>query len=156
MMMKPVLSSRWRARLLAIACGLGAVPAVPAQPLPFAGEWLRDAPPGAPASYPGLNIQDGSIAWSSPGKSMPACVQQFALKQEKPGTVYADGRGTRFVAGAKGSLPTYLLHLSGSTCSGVEDEVRISFPMVYDKDHIEFIEYANGRPISARRFHRKK
>lgn len=154
-MMKDLSSRRRRARLLAGVLGLGCAPALLAQPLPFVGQWLRDAPPRPQVVYPVLTIDASSIAWIGANKT-PTCVQRFLLENEKPGTVYADGRGARFVAGAKGSLPTYLLQISASTCSGVEDEVRISFPVVYDRDRIEFIEYVKGRPVSALRFHRSK
>jgi hypothetical protein len=78
------------------------------------------------------------------------------LKQERPGTVYVDGRGTRFVAGTKGSIPTYLLQLRTSTCGGAGEDVRIRYPLVYDTRHIEIIDYVNGKPVGARRFRREK
>jgi len=34
--------------------------------------------------------------------------------------------------------------------------VRIRYPLIYDTRHIEVIEYENGKPVSSRRFHRKK
>lgn len=145
-----------RARLLAIAFGLGWAPALLAQPLPLAGRWLPDAPAAAPDAYTVLTIKDSTLSWSGTKRSAPRCVQKFVLKKEKPGTVYLDGRGTRFVAGSLGSLPTYLLQLGAGTCASTADAARISFPLVYDTNHIEFIEYANGKPLSSRRFHRKK
>ena len=96
------------------------------------------------------------MTWRGPDKSAPACVQPFTLKKESPGTVYTNGHGTKFVAGALGSLPTYLLTLGPATCGSPAEEVRISFPLVYDIKHIEFIEYVHGKPVSSRRFYRKK
>jgi hypothetical protein len=78
------------------------------------------------------------------------------VKTETPGTVYVDGRGTKFLAGVKGSIPTYLLQLRTSTCGRVGEDVRIRYPVVYDTGHIEVIEYVNGKPLGSRRFHRKK
>lgn len=150
------LSSPGCRALLAIVAGLACASPVLAQPLPLKGRWLLDAPADAQASYTILKIEDGRMSWSGPFKSAPPCVQQFVLKKENPGTVYTDGHGTRFVAGVPGSIPTYLLGVSASTCGGVGEDVRIRFPMVYDTDHIEVIEYANGKPLGARRFHRKK
>jgi hypothetical protein len=69
--------------------------------------------------------------------------------------VYADGRGTRFMAGMKGSLPTWLLQLRGSTCGRAGEESRIRYPLVYDTRHIEVIGYVGGKPVSARRFRRE-
>ena len=146
----------WRTRLLCACLGLAAAPAVLAQTLPFAGRWLLDDPAQAQGGYTVLDIKDGRMRWSGPDKSAPACVQEFAPKIEKPGTVYRDGRGTRFVAGAKGSLPTYLLTLRSGSCGRADEDVRISYPLVYDTRHIEVIEYVNGRPVSSRHFHRKQ
>ena len=150
--MKSFLRSRRRARVLATVLGLCCGPSVVAEPLPFTGRWLVDDHPEAQA----LHIKDASMAWREPHKSAPACVRQFALKKEKPGTVYTDGRGRKFVAGALGSMPTYLLKLDAGTCGSAADEMRISFPLVYDINHIELIEYALGKPVGARRLHRKK
>jgi hypothetical protein len=69
--------------------------------------------------------------------------------------VYLDGRGRKFVAGVPGSIPTYLLNIVGGNCRGIEDQVRISYPLIYDVNHIEVIEYVKGKPASSRRFHRK-
>jgi hypothetical protein len=145
-----------RARLLALVLGLGAAPSLLAQSLPFTGRWLLDDRTQAQASYTVLTIKGETMAWSGPDKSAPRCVQEFVLKKETPGSVYLDGRGTKFVAGVKGSLPTYLLQLRSSTCGGVGEDVRISYPLVYDTRHIDVIEYVNGKPVSSRRFRRKK
>ena len=142
--------------LLALLLGLGAAPSLFAQSLPFAGRWLADDLPAEQAPYTSLTIEGARLSWSGPDRSAPGCVQEFVPKQEKPGSVYLDGRGTRFVAGAKGSLPTYLLQLRSSTCGRAGEDVRISYPLVYDTRHIEVIEYVNGKPVSARRFRRKK
>lgn len=142
--------------LFAVLLGLACAPSVLAQSLPFAGKWLLDQDPKAPpAAYTVLNIDEGVMTWTGPTKSTPECVQEFVLKEEKPGTVYIDGRGTRFVAGLKGSIPTYLLQLRASTCGRAGETTRIRYPLVYDTRHIEVIGYAGGRPVSARRFHRK-
>jgi hypothetical protein len=154
--MKNFLSPRHQARLLAIALGLGCVPPLMAEPLPFNGRWLLDVPSDAQASYTMLTVKGDKMTWTGPDKSAPKCVQQFVLKNEKPGTVYTDGHGTRFVAGSLGSLPTYLLTLTTSSCGNVDEDVRIRFPLVYDVRHIEVIEYVNGKPVSSRRFRRKK
>lgn len=145
-----------RAGLLAVLAGLGCALPAQAADLPFAGRWLLDAPPGAQPRYPILLIDGGSMTWRGADKSAPSCVQQFTLRLEKPGTVYADGRGRKFVAGAIGSLPTYLLDIGASTCGGAGGQARISYPLVYDVAHIEFIDYVNGRAVGVRRFHRKK
>lgn len=143
-------------RTLLLLTGLACAPAVFAQATHFDGHWLPDDPVPAQASYAGLRIKADRIAWQAPGKSAPACVQRFVLRPEKPGTQYVNGRGTRFIAGVAGSLPTYLLALNPSTCGSGADTARISFPLVYDRDHIELIEYVGGKPVSARRFHRSK
>ena len=153
--MNRFLSPRRRAQWLAIACGLGCAPSLLAQTLPFSGRWLLDDHPDA-QTYTTLTIKGPNLTWTGPDKSVPPCVQQFELKKENPGTVYRDVHGTKFVAGALGSLPTYLLNISASTCGGVGEDVRIRYHLVYDVSHIEFIEYAQGKPVSARRFHRKK
>ncbi|MFC5548035.1 hypothetical protein [Massilia aerilata] len=144
--------------LCALLCGLACFPAaVQAQALPFAGRWLLDENPKAPAAaYTVLTIDGEKMRWSGPDKATPVCVQEFALKQEKPGTVYADGRGTRFLAGVKGSIPTYLLQLRSSTCGRAGEDTRIRYPLVYDTRHIEVIGYVKGKPVSSRRFHRKE
>ena len=153
------MNARTRARLLAILLGLGAAPSLLAQSLPeslpFSGRWLLDDQAQAQAAYTVLSIKGGRMAWRGPDKSAPGCVQEFALKPEAPGSIYRDGRGIKFVAGAKGSLPTYLLQLRSSTCGRAGEDVRISYPLVYDTRHIEVIEYVNGKPVSARRFRRK-
>lgn len=142
-------------RLLALLGGLAAAPAVLAQDLPFSGKWLLDEGKGPAAAYTRLAIEDGRMRWTGPDKATPPCVQDFTVKTEKPGTVYVDGRGTKFLAGVKGSIPTFLLQLTASTCGRAGEDTRIRYPLVYDTRHIEVIGYVNGRPVSARRFHRK-
>jgi hypothetical protein len=140
----------------ALLLGFACAPPVLAQALPFTGRWLLDEDPQAPAAYMVLTIKGESMTWSGPDKATPTCMQEFVLKQERPGTMYIDGRGTRFLAGVKGSIPTYLLQLRTSTCGRIGEETRIRYPQVYDTRHIEVIEYVNGKPVSSRRFHRKK
>jgi len=155
--MKNRSNPQWRAHLLALAVGLGCAPAVLAQDMPFAGRWLLDDQPGMAApAYSILTIKAGKMSWSGPARSAPKCVQQFVLQKERPGTMYANGRGTKFVAGVQGSLPTYLLTLGANDCAGGADAVRIIYPMVYGSGQIEVIEYVNGKAVSARRLHRKK
>jgi hypothetical protein len=157
--LKPVLHSKALARLLAgvmgLACVSSALGQEKAHELPFAGRWLRDAQAGAQPRYPVLVIDKGTITWRGADKSTPDCAQPFALHPEKPGSVYTDGQGKRFVAGAIGSLPTYLLDIGAGNCGGAGGQARISYPLVYDVEHIEFIDYANGKPVGVRRFHRK-
>jgi hypothetical protein len=140
-------------QLSAIVLALGVSPALLAEPLPYIGQWEPDAQASSDWI---LTIKDTSMSWRGPAASAPGCVQAFELKKENPGTVYIDGRGKRFVAGSLGSLPTYLFRLGPNTCGGPADEVRISFPLVYDTKHIELIEYAGGKPLTVRRLHRKK
>jgi hypothetical protein len=153
--MKTSLGSRGRAQLLALFIGLGAMSSLQAEPLPFAGRWQVDDDPEPEAGYTTLVIRGDTMSWHGKDKSLPKCVRQFALKKDKPGTVYTNARGTKFVAGAPGSIPTYLLQMSPGTCGGAGDEVRINYPLIYDTRHIELIEYATGKPVSVRRFHRK-
>jgi hypothetical protein len=141
---------------LAMLLGLAGAPSVLAQSLPFTGKWLLDDGSEAQAVYTVLTIKGERLSWSGPNKSAPGCVQEFVVKTETPGTVYVDGRGTKFLAGVKGSIPTYLLQLRTSTCGRVGEDVRIRYPVVYDTGHIEVIEYVNGKPLGSRRFHRKK
>ena len=103
-----------------------------------------------------MTIKGERMSWSGPAGSAPGCVQEFVLQKENPGTVYVNGHGTKFVAGLSGSLPTYLLKLGAGTCASTEEEMRISFPFVYDRNHIELVGYAKGKPISSRRFRRKQ
>jgi hypothetical protein len=103
-----------------------------------------------------LSIKDETLRWSGPDKARPVCEQVFTLKPERPGTLYVDGRGTKFIAGMKGSIPTYLLQLRSSSCGRTGEDTRIRYPLIYDTQHIEVIEYVNGKPVGARRFHRKK
>jgi hypothetical protein len=142
--------------LLAMLFGLACAPSVLAQSLSFTGKWLLDDGSEAPAGYTVLTIKGERLSWSGPNKSAPGCVQEFVVKKENPGTVYLDGRGTKFVAGVKGSIPTYLLQLRTSTCGRIGEDVRIRYPVVYDTGHIEVIEYVSGKPLGSRRFHRKK
>jgi hypothetical protein len=141
---------------LVMLVGLMSASSVLAQSLPFAGQWLLDEGPGPRAAYTRLAVEDGRMRWSGPDKATPPCVQEFVLKPERPGTVYADGRGTRFLAGVKGSIPTWLLQLRSSSCGRAGEDTRIRYPLVYDTRHIEVIGYVNGKPVSSRRFHRKK
>jgi hypothetical protein len=140
--------------VLALVLGLGCASSSMAEPLTFHGRWLPDDDRNA--AYAGLTIKESTISWRGPDKSASACVRDFVQKKERPGTVYRDGRGTKFVAGAPGSMPTYLLTLSPGSCGSPGEEVRISFPLVYDINHIEFIEYVAGKPVSVLRLHRKK
>lgn len=103
-----------------------------------------------------LTIQDMTLAWREGRRAKPTCVRPFALVPERPGTIYLDGRGTKLVAGAKGSIPTWVLKLAPGDCGTAGDVVRIVFPLIYDTAHMELIEYAGGRPVDVRRFHRKK
>jgi hypothetical protein len=153
--MKTPLRARCRAPLLALLLGLGAASSLHAEPLPFAGRWQADDHVETQAPYTLLTIKGDTMSWSGPDKSVPKCVRQFALRKEKPGTVYTNAHGTKFVAGAPGSIPTYLLQLSPGTCGSAGEEVRINYPLIYDTRHIELIDYATGKPVSARRFHRK-
>jgi hypothetical protein len=141
---------------LAMLLGLACAPSVLAQSLPFTGKWLLDDGSEAQAVYTVLTIKGERLSWSGPNKSAPGCVQEFVVKKETPGAVYVDGRGTKFLAGVQGSIPTYLLQLRTSTCGRVGEDVRIRYPLVYDISHIEVIEYVNGKPLGSRRFHRKK
>jgi len=125
---------------------------VPAQPLPLAGRWVPDDP----AETTLLTIQDMTLSWREGKHKKPACVRPFALLPERPGTIYLDGRGTKLVAGAKGSIPTYVLKLAPGECGVAGDVVRIVFPLIYDTAHIELIQYAGGRPVDVTRFHRAK
>jgi len=142
------------ARLVAVVAGLGCSASVLAEPVPFAGRWLADNQEESP--YTTLTVKGDTIAWHGRDKSVSRCVRQFAVQQEKPGTVYTNARGTKFVAGFKGSIPTYLLQLDNGTCGTASSSVRINYPLIYDTQHIELIEYAAGKPVGVRRFHRKK
>ncbi|MGB9109039.1 MAG: hypothetical protein WCC39_10180 [Telluria sp.] len=139
---------------LALLAGLVGAPSVLAQSLPFTGRWVLDEGAQAQAPYTGLRVEGERLSWRGADKAAPGCVQEFVVKQERPGTVYVDGRGARFVAGLEGSLPTYLLQLRSSTCGGVGEDVRIRYPLVYDTAHIDVIAYAHGKPVSAWRFRR--
>jgi hypothetical protein len=141
--------------LLALLAGLACAPSALAQSVPFAGHWLLDDGPGARMAYTRLAIDGERMTWSGPDKATPACVQEFLLKPERPGTMYVDGRGTRFLAGVKGSIPTYLVQLRSSTCGRTGEDTRIRYPLVYDTQHIEVIGYVKGKPVSSRRFRRK-
>lgn len=155
--MKKILSPSVAARLFAVVVGAGCAPSLLAQTLPFAGRWLLDASPTAPPSaYTRLTIKDTTLSWAGPTKAAPTCVQHFTVKKEKPGTEYRDGRGTKFLAGVRGSLPTFLLTLTASDCGNAGEDVRISFPLVYDLNHIEVIDYVKGKPMTSRRFRFKK
>lgn len=153
--MRVFRNPRCRARLLAALLGLGCCAPAPAQSLPFAKRWLLEGQPAVPGAYTVATIDDTGITWSVRGKGPPPCTQRFALVKERPGTVYRDGRGKQFVAGVPGSIPTYLLNIVGGNCRGIEDQVRISYPLIYDVTHIEVIEYVKGRQAGSRRFYRK-
>lgn len=143
--------------LLVFLFGLGCAPSVLAQSLPFSGRWLLDDDrPAGQAGYTVLTVKGERLGWSGADKKLPPCVQEFDLINEKPGTVYLDGRGTKFLAGVPGSIPTYLLKLNSSTCGRAGENLRIRYPLIYDTQHIEVIDYVGGRPVSSRRFHRKK
>ena len=142
------------ARVVAVVAGLGCSASVLAEPVPFAGRWLADDPDASP--YTTLTVKGGTLSWHGPDKSVPRCVRQFAVQQERPGTVYMNAHGTKFIAGFKGSIPTYLLQLDGGTCGSGSSAVRINYPLIYDTQHIELIEYAAGKPVGVQRFHRKK
>jgi hypothetical protein len=152
-------NARRRVRLLTAVLGLGYSAALLAQPLPYLGRWLPDEKTEAHGTQAQggarLSIDDARLSWRGPDRAQPACVQEFVRHQEKPGTVYANGQGKRFVASASGSFPTFLLKIVANACGGSVDHVRISFPLAYSKDQMELIEYAQGKPVSARRFHRK-
>jgi hypothetical protein len=155
--MKNRLLPGWRAGLLACVFSLGCAPSALAQDLPFAGRWLLDEQPGVPAAaYPVLTVRGDRMSWGGLKKSAPTCVQQFVLQNEKPGTMYVNGRGTKFMAGVTGSLPTYLLKLRANGCAGGADAVRIIYPLVYRSGQIEVLDYVNGKVVSARRMHRKQ
>jgi hypothetical protein len=154
--MKTSLGSRGRAQLLALFLGLGAMSSLRAEPVPFAGRWQADDDAEPQGGYTTLVVRDDTMSWHGKDKSLPKCVRQFTLKKDKPGTVYTNARGTKFVAGAKGSIPTYLLQLDGGACGTAGSTLRINFPLIYDTQHIELIDYAAGKPVNARRFHRKK
>jgi len=153
--MKTSLGSRGRAQLLALFLGLGAMSSLQAEPMPFAGRWQVDDDTEPQAGYTTLVVKGDTMSWHGKDRSLPKCVRQFTLKREKPGTVYTNARGTKFIAGAPGSIPTYLLQMSPGTCGSAGEEVRINYPLIYDTSHIELIEYASGKPASGRRFHRK-
>jgi len=142
------------ARLVAVVAGLGCGAPALAEPVPFAGHWLADDAAASP--YTTLTVKGDTIAWHGGDKSVPKCTRQFAVQPERPGAVYVNAHGTKFVAGAKGSIPTYLLQLDGGTCGTASSAVRINYPLIYDTQHIELIEYAGGKPVGAQRFHRKK
>jgi hypothetical protein len=142
------------ARAVAVVAGLGCSASVLAEPVPFAGRWLADDPDASP--YTTLTVKGDTMSWHGRDKSVPKCMRQFAVQQERPGTVYTNARGTKFIAGFKGSIPTYLLQLDGGTCGSGGSAVRINYPLIYDTQHIELIEYAAGKPVGVQRFHRKK
>jgi hypothetical protein len=154
--MKPSSGPRLRPHLPALLLCLACSTPVLADPLSIAGRWLADEPAGPDVPYTSLTIKDDTMTWRGPDKSVPACVRRFAVQTERPGTVYTNARGTKFVAGAKGSIPTYLLQLDGGACGTAGSTLRINFPLIYDTQHIELIDYAAGKPVNARRFHRKK
>ena len=140
---------------LVVLAGLVWAPAALAQALPFNGRWLLDDGAGPGAGYSVLTVKGDKLSWTGADKKTPSCVQSFVLQAERPGTIYVDGRGTRFVAGVKGSIPTYLLRLADSNCGRAGELTRIRYPLIYDTGHIEVIDYVGGQVAGARRFHRK-
>ena len=154
-LMKNTLGSRRWTHLPAILLGLAYGSSALAEPVPFSGRWLADDPASQPP-YTTLTVKGDTLSWHGPDKSVPKCVRRFAIQKERPGTVYTNARGTKFVAGTKGSIPTYLLQLDDGTCGSANSAVRINYPLIYDTQHIELIEYAAGKPVGAQRFHRKK
>jgi hypothetical protein len=152
--MKTLSNPMCRALVVLLACAW--LPALAAERLSIFGKWAPDEGAGAKAGSPALTIEGSKLSWSGSKDGQPACVREFTLREERPGTVYTNGRGTKFVAGAKGSLPTFLLRIGASTCARTADAVRISFPLVYDSRHIEVLELAQGRVIASQRFYRLK
>jgi hypothetical protein len=119
----------------------------------FTGQWKSDNPASsAPDAI--LTLEGTALSWRPNGKAPPMCRGTFALQAEKPGSVYQDARGRKFVAGAVGSFPTFLLSVDPGTCGGGADQWRISFPLPYDRRHMELTEYRGGRPIGYRRMQR--
>ena len=110
------------ARFVGVVAGLGWSASALADPVPFAGRWLADD--GTASPYTILTVKGDTLSWQGPDKSVPKCVRQFTLQQERPGTVYTNARGTKFIAGFKGSIPTYLLQLDGGTCGSGGSAVR--------------------------------
>jgi len=124
-----------------------------AQPAPaddqFIGRWKSDNPASATPDAL-LTIEGAAFTWRPNAKAPPQCRGTFARQNEKPGTVYLDAHGRKFVAGAIGSFPTYLLKVDPGTCGGA-DGWRISFPVPYDRRHMELTEYVGGRPTGYRK-----
>lgn len=141
------------ATLAGIVLALGCAPSALAKPPQYEGHWQADgnaAASGTPSAI--LTIEGTKLSWRPKRKGRPVCAGSFARLDEKPGTVYRDAAGRKFVAGALGSFPTFLLQVDPGTCASTADQWRISFPLAYDKRHMELIEYRNGRPVGARRF----
>ena len=149
---------------LAFGCGLAlvlgvaraAAPAAPApapeaRPPAYIGHWKADgdAAPDMPAI---LSLEGATLALRPKPKARPVCKGAFALQPEKPGTVYRNAEGRKFVAGSLGSLPTFLLNIEPGTCPVTASQWRISFPLPYDRRHMELIEYQGGRATGSRRY----
>jgi hypothetical protein len=148
--MNRFLNVRWRAGLAAAVFSLAGVPAPAAPPAPFFGTWI-DAAGCCDMGEAKLTIEGNTVTWNGTAKTPAACSTTFALEKEAAGTVYRDARGRRFLAGMPGSLPTFLLRIDPRACGGRADRIRVSFPLAYDKRHIELSEYRDGRPVGYRR-----
>jgi hypothetical protein len=149
---RPTLLAGLAGALLCLACAASA-PSALAQAPQFTGHWKSDNPASA-APDAVLTIEGASLSWRPKRHAPPMCSGTFALQAEKPGSVYVDGRGKKFVGGAIGSFPTYLLKVDPGTCGGGADSWRLSFPLAYDRVHMALTEYRNGRPIGFRRLRR--
>lgn len=119
----------------------------------FMGKW-KSANPASTTPDAILTIEGAAVSWRAAPGAKPMCSGAFALQAEKPGTVYLDAKGRKFVAGVIGSFPTFLLKVDPGTCGGGADGWRLSFPLAYDRGHMELTEYRNGRPIAFRRMQR--
>lgn len=146
---KPVV----RATLAATLLGLGMASAVAAEPQLFLGKWKSDNPASTTPDAV-LTFDGDTLSWRPRDKAPPQCSGTFALQPEKPGTVYVNGLGRKFVAGAIGSFPSYLLNVNPGTCGGTADQWRVSFPLAYDRRHMEVTEYKDGKAMAYRRLQR--
>jgi hypothetical protein len=143
------------AALASLCLTLNCAPAAQAQAETpqFLGHWKSDNPAStAPDAV--LTIEGATVSWHPKRGAKPMCSGTFALQAEKPGTVYLDAHGRKFVAGMIGSLPTFLLKVDPGTCGGGADAWRLSFPRAYDRRHMELTEYRNGRAIAFRKMQR--
>lgn len=158
----PFASPACRAALLGIVLGLGCAHPLWAQALQsqapqshgpqFVGHWQSDGA-GTAAEAPSaiLSLDEATLSWRPQRRAAPVCKGSFTLTQERPGTVYRNARGEKFVAGSPGSFPTFLLKVNPGSCGGSADAWRLSFPLAYDRRHMELTEYQAGRPIGYRR-----